>query len=202
MNRPPYTLQDLADGFGLTARTARHYIEKVLPERHRKGPGKVAEYGQDTWNCFAFIEKARGKDLSLGQITGVLADLDQECVDRVAEGLEEMAIVPIASNIGGPSRSMPRKIARASERHRNFLAESRKPSGDGDQFELMSMMRSPEPEEEMGVSDSKMERSSRRGRVLYDDDELQITYVGKVDPEQREQVRLAARLIKTILRRK
>ena len=54
-----YTLEDLARDFDLTARTARHYIANVLPPHHKKGRGKLARYGQDTWNCFAFIQKVR-----------------------------------------------------------------------------------------------------------------------------------------------
>ena len=37
-------------------------------------------------------------------------------------------------------------------------------------------------------------------RVLYSDDQLQITHRGEANREQREQVRLAARLIKRILK--
>ena len=54
-----YTLEELAADFDLTPRTARHYIENVLPPHHKTGRGKLARYGQDTWNCFAFIQKVR-----------------------------------------------------------------------------------------------------------------------------------------------
>ena len=85
MDKPKsYTLEELAADFDLTPRTARHYIENVLPPHHKTGRGKLARYGQDTWNCFAFIKKARDKDLSLAQISGVLADLRQ--ADASASG--------------------------------------------------------------------------------------------------------------------
>ena len=38
----------LAADFDLTPRTARHYIENVLPAHHKTGRGKLARYGQDT----------------------------------------------------------------------------------------------------------------------------------------------------------
>jgi len=88
INGPPYTLEQLAEDFELTPRTARHYVENVLPGHHKKGRGKLARYGQDTWNCFAFIQKARVEKLTTAQIAGVLADLDQAQIDRVAEGME------------------------------------------------------------------------------------------------------------------
>ena len=98
MNEEPgYTLEELADAFGLTPRTARHYIENVLPEHHKQGRGKLAFYGQDTWNCFAFIQKARAEKLTTAQISGVLANLEQAQIDRVARGEEELMIVPTPS---------------------------------------------------------------------------------------------------------
>jgi len=94
----PYTLDDLADTFGLTPRTARHYVEKILPPGHRTGRGRRARYGQDTWNCFAFIRRARRDGLSLAQITGLLNHLDATLIDRVARGFEALSIVPVAAD--------------------------------------------------------------------------------------------------------
>jgi DNA-binding transcriptional MerR regulator len=91
-----YTLDALAAAFDLTPRTARHYVENVLPARHKTGRGRKARYGRDTWNCFAFIRKARRDGLSLAQVAGLLHELDQPRIDRVANGLEQLAIVPAA----------------------------------------------------------------------------------------------------------
>ena len=86
-----YTLEEIAREFGLTPRTARHYIENVLPPHHKTGRGKLARYGQDTWNCFAFIQKARAEEkLTSAQISRVFADLNQEEINRVADGLEDL----------------------------------------------------------------------------------------------------------------
>jgi DNA-binding transcriptional MerR regulator len=93
---PRFSLQDLADGFGLTPRTARHYVQNILPPRHKSGRGKRARYGQDTWNCFAFIRKARRDRLTLTQIATLLNELDQPAIDRVARDLEDLFIVPAA----------------------------------------------------------------------------------------------------------
>ena len=91
---PRFSLQELADAFDLTPRTARHYVEKILPARHRSGRGKRARYGQDTWSCFAFIRKARQDKLTLAQIAALLDAWEQPAIDRVARGFEELCIVP------------------------------------------------------------------------------------------------------------
>jgi DNA-binding transcriptional MerR regulator len=96
-NEATYSVEELAEAFGLTPRTARHHIEKVLPPRHRTGRGRRARYGRDTWNCFAFIRRARQRKLTMTQIAGLLGSLGQARIDRVAQGLEELAIVPTAA---------------------------------------------------------------------------------------------------------
>lgn len=92
-----YTLEGLASAFSLTPRTARHYIANVLPPRHKTGRGRRARYGQDTWNCFAFIRKARRDKLTMAQISNLLGTLGQARIDQVARGLEDLSIVPTAS---------------------------------------------------------------------------------------------------------
>ena len=89
-----YTLEELAEAFGLTARTARHYIGAVLPPQHKSGRGRRARYGEETRNCFAFIRRARQGGLTMTQIAGLLASLGQPRIERVVRGLEELAIVP------------------------------------------------------------------------------------------------------------
>ncbi|MCJ7816071.1 MAG: helix-turn-helix domain-containing protein, partial [Xanthomonadales bacterium] len=96
-NESGYTLEELAETFDLTPRTARHYLENVLPAHHKQGRGKLAFYGQDTWNCFAFIQKARSEKLTASQISRVLADLSQAQINRVAQGEEELTIVPTSA---------------------------------------------------------------------------------------------------------
>jgi DNA-binding transcriptional MerR regulator len=87
------TLNELADTFDLTPRTARHYIEKVLPPRHRQGRGKRARYGRATRNCFAFIIRARREGLTMTQIAELLRSLNQAGIDRVAAGLDGFSVV-------------------------------------------------------------------------------------------------------------
>jgi len=91
-----YTLEELASAFNLTPRTARHYIANVLPPRHKTGRGRRARYGQDTWNCFAFIRKARRDRLTMRQISNLLGTLGPSQVEQVVQGLEELSIVPTA----------------------------------------------------------------------------------------------------------
>ena len=56
-----YTLAELAEETGLTERTVRYYIERVLPPHHKQGRGKLARYGQDTLNCIRFILLVQGR---------------------------------------------------------------------------------------------------------------------------------------------
>lgn len=91
-----YSLENLAADFGLTPRTARHYVEKILPPGHRAGRGRRARYDQATWNCFAFIREARRDGLTLTQIADLLRQLDPPRVERVVRGLEQLSIVPVA----------------------------------------------------------------------------------------------------------
>lgn len=88
------TLEELAEAFGLTARTARHYIEHVLPPHHKTGRGKRARYAEDTRLCFAFIRQARADKLTLAQISRLLAELSTAQIAKVAHGQEELSIVP------------------------------------------------------------------------------------------------------------
>ena len=192
MNKEPgYTLEELAEDFDLTPRTARHYIENVLPAHHKKGRGKLAHYDQDTWNCFAFIQKALAEKLTTAQISGVLADLGQAQIDRVAQGQEELTIVPTPSieSLGVFSAD---RMASPSRRMSRMLADEPPPP---EPLEMMSM--APADFEAEVFSDPQ---SAPRWQVLYSDDELQITHQGDASAEQREQVRLAAKLVKRILK--
>jgi len=190
-NEPGYTLEELAEAFDLTPRTARHYIENVLPAHHKKGRGKLARYGRDTWNCFAFIQKARAEKLTTAQISGVLADLSQAQIDRVAQGQEELTIVPIPS-IESRSVFSTERMASPSRRMSMKVAEEPSPPASP----AFMDMESPDFEAKP-FSDPQ---SAPRWQVLYSDDELQITHQGDASAEQREQVRLAAKLMKWILK--
>ena len=192
MNKEPgYTLEELAESFELTPRTARHYIENVLPAHHKKGRGKLAHYGQDTWNCFAFIQKARAEKLTTAQISGVLADLDQAQIDRVAQGQEELTIVPTPS-IESRGIFSADRMASPSRRMSRMLVDEPPPP------QSPAMMSTAPPNFEAEVFSEP--QSAPRWQVLYSDDELQITHQGDASAEQREQVRLAAKLVKRILK--
>ena len=200
MNEPStYTLEDLARDFDLTPRTARHYIENVLPSHHKTGRGKLARYGRDTWNCFSFIQRVRqDAKLSAAQLSDVLARLDQDQIDRVAEGREELAIY-IAPDFSaamkhGSARSLPRASMRAASSHTLYEPEL--------DIEMASEM----PPDESGTLFESLEFSDMREIIenhswqdIYTDDRLRISYQGEVGSEKREQVELAAELIKKIL---
>jgi DNA-binding transcriptional MerR regulator len=194
---PGYTLEQLAAEFGLTARTARHYLEHLLPSHHKQGRGKRARYGQDTWNCFAFIRKARDEKLASAQIAGLLRGFSQAQIDRVANGLEQLAIVPRPAAEPIEVASSP---CMADEFPGFSLAERAGPSLNDVSYLERGVT-------DIGAGPATGQRgftASRSGptprwRVLYSDDGLQITHHGESTAEQREQVRLAVALIKRIL---
>jgi len=218
MAEPTYTLEELAEAFDLTPRTARHYIENILPAHHKKGRGKLARYGRDTWNCFAFIQKARREKLTSQQISRVLAEISQKQIDLVAEGLEDLTIVPTTTGLYSMDEAPPARLASASRRVGNYMPDGDSPSKSEQrsmfQEELAAKRKAEIAREskygesaevkmamapEMDFSESEP-LSAPSWRVLYSDDQLQITHRGETDREQREQVRLAARLIKRILK--
>lgn len=183
-----FTLEELAEAFGLTPRNARYWIENILPPHHKTGRGRVARYGRDTWNCFAFIQKAREEKLTSAQIARVLADLDQAQIDRIAEGAEDLAVVPILSAplMEEPAEYPP--MAAASRRARHYLSEP-------------ELMREPVPPREQAKLKRLFDPAEPAWKTLYSDDELQIRHRGKADRSQREQVEKAAELIKSILKK-
>lgn len=201
-NGTTYTLDELAEEFGLTPRTARHYIENVLPPHHKTGRGKLARYGQDTWNCFAFIQKARAEEkLTSAQISRVFADLNQEEINRVAEGLEDLRIVPTPS-ASSMMRDVSPRMASASMRRSRYRPKQELPPA-----EFMLRREIPDSlntELEPGLDDVNFSLEESGSPLLfqniYSDNELRIQYRGEANHEQREQVNLAARLIKRILK--
>lgn len=192
-----YTLEQLAASFGLTTRTARHYLEHLLPPHHRQGRGKRARYGQHTWNCFALIRKAREEKLTSAQISSLLHAFSQQQIDRVAGGLEELAIVPRPA-------AEPIEVASSPCMADDFpgftLAEHGEPSlNDISYLERdVTDIGAPPPAGRRGFASSHS-GPTPRWQVLYSDDELQITHHGQATEEQREHVRLAVALLKRIL---
>ncbi len=211
MNEVNYTLDELAGAFDLTPRTARHYIEKVLPAHHKQGRGRRARYGQDTFNCFAFIRKARDEGLTANQISRVLDDLSQDQINRVAEGLQDLAIV--SAPVGESPEFGSAPLASASSRLSGMIKDAAVSEGSGASVtrgaENFGVRRQPGPnfiseETEAPFYEAEMDdsRVAPRWQVLFSDEELQITHRGDPSVEQREQVRIAASLIKRILGRK
>ena len=191
-----YTLEELAADFDLTPRTARHYIENVLPAHHKTGRGKLARYGQDTWNCFSFIQRVRRESgFTAAQISDVLATLDQAQIDRVAEGREEMRIVTSPSLPASKIQNLKHGLPRASKRAalRSTFEDSEPDMTFSSESPVM------ESRELFQYSIDKEEEASPSWKTLYDDDQLRITFNGEASREQREQVDLAAQLIRKIL---
>jgi DNA-binding transcriptional MerR regulator len=206
MNEPnTYTLEELAEAFDLTPRTTRHYIENVLPPHHKTGRGKLARYGKNTWNCFAFIQRVRqDAKLSTAQLSDVLARLDQDQIDRVAEGREELAIY-VAPGFSTPMKqrpehSLPRASMRA--RARSVLQDSEpkyEMKSEAPRFRNQGSIESIQEDKMIEMSTIREKSENPSWQKLYTNERLRILYKGEISKGKREQMELAAELIGRIL---
>jgi len=205
-----YTLAELAEETGLTGRTVRYYIEKVLPPHHKQGRGKLARYGQDTLNSIRFIVLVGERyGFKPGQAKGVLARVPQETVDRVVRGEEELAVMTVPMDTANtlPSRasSLPRSSARMTTYQTSRQHSLKTARAMEDRMDRLA-------ETEMFGADSKMEDNElaaysieeRVGpwRTVFSDDRVRIQCRGtrKLTPHQEEQIETAARLIELALK--
>ena len=208
-----YTLVELAERSGLTPRTVRYYIEQVLPGHHKKGRGKLARYGNDTLNCLRFILLVGERHgLKPGQVKGVLATIPQETVDRIVEGKEELAVMPVPSP-SSESGKVERvsKVSRSSVRRAKYLKEEplsvlTEPFSAGRSEPLSDasytdMSMNSEASMSMDYSESRVE-TTEPWRTVFSDEQLRIQC--RKDEEltanQEEQIRTAARLIELALK--
>jgi len=205
-----YTLTQLAKTCGLTERTTRHYIEKILPPHHNQGRGKLARYGQDTLNSIRFIQLVKERHgFKPGQAKGVLASVDQETINRVVRGEEELVVKTVPS---APEKyavqenaSMPRASLRA-KRHQKSEFPTVRSSGLSleDKFAAleMSMPMSDAGPEINEKPDFSAEEPSEPWQTIFSDGQVRIQRRGgqKLSGHQEEQVEAAARLIELAIK--
>jgi len=204
-----YTLAELAEKTGLTERTVRYYIERVLPPHHKQGRGKLARYGEDTLNCIRFILLARERHgIKPGQAKGVLADVPQETIDRVVRGKEELAVMTVPS---GPTRMEPERAMlrrSASARRKKYMVEEtrslKSPPPLEDRLEVFDQevsgpMLDMMPESYSVQSDSG---PGYRWRTIFEDGQVRIQSRGnrELTEHQEEQIKAAAKLIELALK--
>jgi DNA-binding transcriptional MerR regulator len=205
-----YTLAELANKTGLTERTARYYIERVLPPHHKQGRGKLARYGQDTLNCIRFIVLVGERyGFKPGQAKGVLADVPQATIDRVVRGEEELAVMTVPSGPERMKHARPDFLHRASERMAKFMAvkesshKTARPRQDPSELlfaaEMPSSSSAPEVSESFAFS---LAGSEEPWRTIFADEQVRIQRRGnrKLTSHQEEQIEAAARLIELALR--
>ena len=205
-----YTLAELAEKCGLTERTTRYYIEKVLPPHHKQGRGKLARYGQDTYNSIRFITLVKDRyGFKPGQAKGVLASVPQQTIDRVVSGEEDLAVMTVPSlttklgarQAGTLSRPSLRAARYTEEEHPQFAA--RDVSLESESFSL---------DEGLAMSDAGPEISEMASflsadteepwQTVFFNDQVRVQCKGsrRLTPHQEEQIEAAARLIELALR--
>lgn len=185
----PYTLKQIQDICGIDSiHTARKYLHEVLPSYEREGHGKGARYSENTLNSFHFVMLLKEKQvLALDQIKAVMAELGQEQINRVIEGIEPLQIgialedakgrltFPAGStNDSGEEKAIIVRGTRA-ETIKNPLRESASASRG--------------QTAKAGVDWHRMPISNR----------LELRYKGSLSNAQREELAVAARILKSIV---
>ncbi len=206
-----YTLAELADETGLTERTVRYYIERVLPPHHKQGRGKLARYGQDTLNCIRFIVLVGERyGFKPGQAKGVLADVPQETIDRVVRGEEELAVMTVPSaparvkhGTGPQSALRQRSGWRSTWLLRNQVVRPTDYRGPP----RIQCLRQKCPDRLPDLTLTNLflipwRNQQKPWRTIFADEQLRIQCRGnrKLTSHQEEQIEAAARLIELALR--
>jgi len=205
-----YTLAKLAEETGLTERTVRYYIERVLPPHHKQGRGKLARYGQDTLNCIRFILLVGERyGFKPGQAKGVLADVPQETIDRVVKGEEELAVMTVPSAPVSRKHEKASHMPRASSRMAKFArVENRshkaaRPKQDSLDVLIDAEMSESNIEQEVNESIAySMPPPAEPWRTIFADGQVRVQCRGRrrLTSHQQEQIEAAARLIELALR--
>jgi len=205
-----YTLAELAEETGLTERTVRYYIERVLPPHHKQGRGKLARYGQDTLSCIRFIVLVGERyGFKPGQAKGVLASVPQETIDRVVRGEEELTVMAVPSAPVSMHRKQAVNLPRSSKRMEKYrISESQSyatAAPQQDHPDLMFNAEMPMADFEAGISERvaySMEAPAEPWQTIFADRQLRIQCRGKrkLTSHQQDQIEAAARLIELALR--
>ncbi len=205
-----YTLAELAEKCGLTERTTRYYIEKVLPPHHKQGRGKLAQYGHDTLNSIRFIKLVSDNHgIRPGQARDVLARVQQETIDRVVSGEEELAVMTVPSVATKMRMQSTHPLVSASSRVENFKSlQSKRSESEGRILESADFLL----DEELAMADSAPEFEERAAflrqepedpwHTIFETHKIRIQTLGArgLSNHQEEQVEAAARLIELALR--
>ena len=205
-----YTLAELAEETGLTERTVRYYIERVLPPHHKQGRGKLARYGQDTLNCIRFILLVRERyGFKPGQARGVLADVPQETIDRVVRGEEELAVMTVPSAPVSSNRMKASRMPRASSRMAKYMEtenlshQTEQPIQDRLDVLIDAEVSESKPEQDLFESAAySIDEAVNPWQTVFADGQVRVQCRGgrKLTSHQMEQIEAAARLIELALR--
>ena len=205
-----YTLAELAEETGLTERTVRYYIERVLPPHHKQGRGKLARYGQDTLNCIRFILLVRERyGFKPGQAKGVLADVPQETIDRVVRGEEELAVMTVPSAPVSSNRMKASRMPRASSRMAKYMEtenlshQTEQPIQDRLDVLIDAEVSESKPEQDLFESAAySIDEAVNPWQTVFADGQVRVQCRGvrSLTSHQEEQIEAAARLIELALR--
>ena len=205
-----YTLAELAEETGLTERTVRYYIERVLPPHHKQGRGKLARYGQDTLNCIRFILLVRERyGFKPGQAKGVLADVPQETIDRVVRGEEELAVMTVPSAPVSSNRMKASRMPRASSRMAKYMEtenlshQTEQPIQDRLDVLIDAEVSESKPEQDLFESAAySIDEAVNPWQTVFADGQVRVQCRGvrSLTSHQEEQIEAAARLIELALK--
>ena len=205
-----YTLSELAEETGLTERTVRYYIERVLPPHHKQGRGKLARYGQETFNCIRFILLVRERyGFKPGQAKGVLADVPQETIDRVVRGEEELAVMTVPSAPVSSNRMKASRMPRASSRMAKYMEtenlshQTEQPIQDRLDVLFDAEVSEAKPEQDLFESAAySIDEAVNPWQTVFAEEQVRVQCRGvrSLTSHQEEQIETAAKLIRLALR--
>ena len=205
-----YTLSELAEETGLTERTVRYYIERVLPPHHKQGRGKLARYGEDTLNCIRFILLVDERyGFKPGQAKGVLADVPQATIDRVVRGEEELAVMTVPSVPVSLRRGKARHMERVSSRMAKYAEAEEQSFGaarpEQDRLDFLPDTDFSDLYVKQKVNESvaySKQAPEEPWWTIFADEQVRVQCRGRrrLSSHQEEQIEAAARLIELALR--
>jgi len=182
-----FTLKQIAEECGIeNIRTARHYLNQ-LPKSHRQGQGRYAKYTRKTLNCFLLLNRLKTETpLRIEQIAGVLRSLPQDQIDRIVSGAEPLEI-GFAIKDGKGRYKLPDEGS--GKGHSRALLV------DGDKVRPVEVL-------DKGALETAPEAPmSEAWKEIQVTPRIQVRYQGKLSTSQIQELKIASRILKTIVER-
>lgn len=181
-----YTLEEICKKSGIESpNSVRKYLRDDVPQSlvEKKGNRRPPLYSETTLNALRVLKKLNDrKVLSLTQIKAVLSSLDREQINRIGTGKEELHLhVAVPDEV----KELQRKRKSAKETSEKVLLI------DGDQVKPIEF----DGSSAFPVSKEATDHDWDTIRIT---ENLELRYRGRFSDKQIEELRVAARILKSI----